>query len=505
MNKKFYITTPIYYVNDKPHIGHAYTTIAADVLARYHRLRGEEVFFLTGTDEHGTKVAQAAEKAGLSPQAFADQKAAQFQLAWDSLNISNNDFIRTTEKRHYDSVRIFLNQLYEGKTPKFNPAIYRGEYEGLYCVGCESYKTESDLVDGKCPDHGTAPQLVKEKNWFFRLSDFGAEIEKRIKKGEVVIAPEARKNEVLGLIKQGLKDVAMSRNLAWGVSLPFAEKEVAWVWFDALPNYLSALGYPDGENFKKFWPADVQLMAKDILKFHTVIWLGMLIALDLPLPKTVFAHGFFTIDGQKMSKTLGNVIDPVEMVALYGADAAKFFLLSEIAFGSDGDVSVAKFKDRYNAFLANGLGNVVARVLTLVEKYHENIKTLKHKNAEKLVKEVWQNYDKAMGELQFDRALSEIWRLLAWCDSYIEENKPWELAKSDPQKLGEVLYVLAEIIRQVGWLLLPLLPETAEKILTALGVFTTEKGEDFSKLKKWGRLKDFSKVKKPETLFPRKQ
>lgn len=517
MNKKFYVTTPIYYVNDKPHIGHAYTTVAADVLARYHRLLGEEVFFLTGTDEHGTKVAQAAEKAGLAPLVFASEQAAKFQLAWDSLNISNDDFIRTTEARHEKGVMEFLNKLKTSQTPLGNDAIYEGEYEGLYCYGCESYKTESELVDGKCPDHGVEPTLLKEKNWFLRLSDFGEELKKRLAKGEYDIRPESRKNEILGLIKIGLQDVAISRrSVKWGIPVPWDKDQVLYVWIEALLNYLTALDYPKGKKYKTFWPADAQLMAKDIIKFHAAIWPAMLVATGEELPKLVYAHGFFTIDGQKMSKTLGNVVDPVELSQQYGVDAVRFFLLSEFNFGNDGDVSVEKFKDRYNAFLANGLGNVVARVLTLVEKYNKTIKppftsfrrgrqeNNKTKELGKMVKEIWNNYEVAMGELQFDEAIGEVWKLLSWCDGYVEENKPWELAKSNPEKLGEVLYNLSEVIRHAGWLLYPIMPETAEKILRALGVCESEEKEKLSKIKEWGRLEDFKAIKRPEVLFPRK-
>ncbi len=499
---KFYVTTPIYYVNDRPHVGHAYTTIAADVLARYHRLLGDATFFLAGTDEHGIKNLQSAQKADLDPQAFVDRQAAQFQLAWDSLDITNDDFIRTTQPRHKKAVENFLQNLSQAITPLGNKAVYQGEYEGLYCTGCESYKTESDLVDGKCPDHNKAPELLKEKNWFFRLSDFTEAVRKVISDGTVVIAPTARHNEIVGLLDQGLKDVAMSRHLDWGVKLPFDDSQVAWVWFDALPNYISALGYPDDEKFKTYWPADVHLMAKDIIKFHTVIWLGMLLALNLPLPKKVFAHGFFTVDGQKMSKTIGNVIDPVELTAQYGSDVVRFFLLSEFAFGSDGDVSVVKFKERYASSLANGLGNLVARVLALAAKNPDELLVSQDGVWQKTLDQTWSDYRTAMDELQFHEAIGAIWRTLAEADAFIETNKPWELFKNDQEKFNVVIGELCEVLRHVGWLLLPFMPQTSEKILTALGVWSAEKKLAYQHLSTWTPRRGW-RLQKVNILFPR--
>ena len=323
---KFYITTPIYYVNDKPHLGHAYTTIAADILARYYRkqIGDDNVFLLTGTDEHGVKIAQAAEKAGKLPQDFSDEVSAQFQATWQKLNISNNDFIRTTEFRHEEAVIEILLKLKDAKGPSGQPVLYQGEYEGLYCTGCEAYKTESDLVDGKCPDHPKQKlNHLKEANWFFRLSDFQTDLKKIIESGAFKVEPESRKNEVLSFIHDGLQDIAISRaSVDWGIKVPFDQDQTIYVWVDALLNYLSALGIKDNsEKFQKFWPAEVQLLAKDILKFHAIILPALLMALDLPLPKVCFAHGFFTIDGQKMSKSIGNVIDPNELVDTYGSDA----------------------------------------------------------------------------------------------------------------------------------------------------------------------------------------
>ena len=328
MKEKFYVTTPIYYVNDKPHIGHAYTTIIADVLARYYRgkIGKENVFFLTGTDEHGAKIAEAAEKNNVSPQEFTDQISTLFKEAWKNLEIENDYFIRTTDDDHKKTVVDILKSLKEAKTPQGNDVLYEGEYEGLYCVGCEKFMTENDLVDGKCPDHNKEPEKLSEKNWFFKLGDFLPAIKQKIESGELIIYPEGRKKEVLGLIKQGMPDISISRSsksVSWGIDIPWDDDQKTYVWVDALSNYITALGYPDGENFKKFWPADVHLMALEILKFHTLLWPAMLMAMDVELPKSMYVHGFFTIDGQKMSKTLGNVISPNELVEKYGAEVTK--------------------------------------------------------------------------------------------------------------------------------------------------------------------------------------
>jgi methionyl-tRNA synthetase len=509
--EKFYVTTPIYYVNDIPHIGHAYTTIAADILARYYRmiLGGDNVYFLTGTDEHGAKIAQAAEKNKMTPQEFADKESATFQLAWENLGISNNDFIRTTEKRHEKVVEEFFELLKKVKTPKKNPALYESEYEGLYCTGCEAFKTEDELIDGKCPDHKTICELIKEKNWFFKLSDFGESLKKLIEKGELNIMPQARKNEVLGLIKVGLKDVAISRqNVKWGIKLPFDKEQTAYVWVDALINYISALGGTKGKLYKKFWPADVQLMAKDILKFHAVIWPALLLALDLSLPKVIFAHGFFTLDGQKMSKTLGNVINPDELVTKYGSDATRYLLLSQFGFGTDGDFNRQRLNDIYNAALANELGNLVSRVLAMTEKYFDA--KVPEPNAEKdnifqadLIND-WDHYDSAIKNLKFDEVLGVIWENVRKCNIYIDKEKPWELAKTDKHILADVIYTLLETIRQISIMTIPFMPEKSDKILELLGFDAEkEKEEKIEKLRKWGRLPSGQKIEKGEILFPK--
>ncbi|PIP29090.1 methionine--tRNA ligase, partial [Candidatus Kuenenbacteria bacterium CG23_combo_of_CG06-09_8_20_14_all_39_39] len=342
--QKYYITTPIYYVNDKPHIGHAYTTVVGDVLARWKRQNGFDVFYLTGTDEHGSKVAAAAQAENKSPQKFCDEIAEIYKIKWQNLNISNDYFIRTTDKDHIERVKQIFSQLKNGQTPKGNDVIYKDNYQGLYCTGCEKFLTEKELVNGQCPDHNKKPEALKEKNYFFRLSDYKEIIREKIANDEFQILPVSRKNEALSLL-DFVDDFSVSReSVAWGIELPFDQTQKSYVWVDALSNYITALGYPsDLKLFKKFWPVDVHLMAQDILKFHTIYWPAMLIALGLPLPKSEYIHGFFTIDGQKMGKSRGNVIDPDELVSKYGVDATRYLLLSQFSFGQEADIRVERF------------------------------------------------------------------------------------------------------------------------------------------------------------------
>ena len=376
---KFYITTPIYYVNDRPHIGHAYTTIVADVLARFYRqeIGDKNVFFLTGTDEHGAKVAESAAKNGISPQEFTDRVSQEFKNAWQNLDISYNHFIRTTDKEHQKIVINILKKL------KDKGVLYEGDYQGLYCVGCEKFILESELVEGKCPDHNKVPEKLTEKNWFFSLQKFLPKIKEAIESGELLVYPESRKKEVLGLIsKQALPDFSVSRSnkaVTWGIDLPWDNSQKVYVWIDALCNYITTLDYPKGKNFKKFWPADAQFLGLEILKFHAVYWPAILLALDLPLPK-LYIHGFFSIDGKKMSKTLGNVIDPNKLVAEYGSDVAKYLILSQFSFGAESDIKVEDFPVKYNADLVNGLGNLINRVTNMVEKYFDGKIKIDFKN-----------------------------------------------------------------------------------------------------------------------------
>ena len=473
---KYYITTPIYYVNDKPHIGHAYTTVVADVLARWRREKGDEVFFLTGTDEHGTKVAQSAKAQGKSPQEFCDEISEIYKSRWKNLNISNDYFIRTTDKQHKDKVKEIFTKLKNAKTPKKNNVIYQGEYKGLYCVGCEKFLTEKEIVNGKCPDHETKPEELVEKNYFFKLSDYKEIIKEKIEKDEIKILPVSKKNEALSML-DFIDDFSLSREtVKWGIDLPFDKSQKIYVWVEALMNYLTAIGYPDNlEKFNKLWPADLHLMAQEILKFHTIYWPAILMALGLEMPKTIFIHGFFTIDGKKMSKTLGNTIDPDELVKKYGADATRYLLLSQFSFGQESDIQVERFSEKYNSDLANGLGNLVARVSNLLEK--NNIETNLQKNSDAKLKSV---FDKKMQEYKFNEALEVLWKKLRQCDEIITKAQPWKL--ENKSEIKNILEPISQNILNVANLLSPFMPDTSEKIIS---IFTADK------------------IKKSKPLFPR--
>lgn len=519
MTSKFYITTPIYYVNDAPHIGSAYTTIAADVLARYHRMIGDKVFFLTGTDEHGAKVAEKAKEQGKKPQEFVNEIAAKYQLAWDELNISNNNFIRTTDSKHKKAVQNALQCLYN------KGDIYLGEYEGLYCKGCEQYKSEKDLINGKCPDHGIAPEKMSEKCYMFKLSKYQDKLIDKIKKDEFEIRPMARKNEVVNFYKEGLKDISFSRkNVKWGVPLPWDESHTSYVWADAFLNYLTGLpsfatSFAKATDVKKAtegkvenslrsealakeWPADLHLMSKDILRVHATIWPAMLLALGLPLPKQLFIHGFFMVDGQKMSKSLGNVIAPEDLVKRYGVDGARYLLMSATTFGHDGDVSFDKFNEKYNADLANGLGNLAARSVALAEKMQSAKRKIQSDNAK--LKINWVEYKDSLEKLQINKAIEIINSEIKFLDNYITENKPWELIKNEDERIGAVMYNILESLRILAWMVWPFMPETAEKIWSQLGLDPTEEmKKDFKEATEWGGLSPDTQIKKGDVLFPR--
>lgn len=487
---KFFVTTPIYYVNAPPHIGSAYTTIAADVLARYHRQHGADIFFLTGTAEHGTKMAQHAAAGNQTPQAFVDKNAAYFQAAWHKLNIEYTDFIRTTEPRHARAVALFFERL------KASGQIYEGEYEGLYCVGHEAFLKQSELdASGQCPDHQTVPQRITEKNWFFRLSAYTGTLKERITSSAFEIAPESRRHEVLAFIEQGLEDISISRqNVEWALPLPWDETQTIYVWLDELFNYCSAIGYgADEEKFRRYWPADLHLIGKDIIKFHCIIWPALLLAINEPLPKKVFAHGYFTVNGQKMSKTLGNIVDPLKVAAEYGVDALRYFLLRDIPFGSDGDFSHDRLRERYNADLANGLGNLVSRVLNMMEQsdfsppgvYPPNWREGGVPAAEAAGEGVnlLARVNSHLANLAFDKALAAIWQAISAADELIEQKKPWQLAKSsappaapaealregrDKGELEGVLSHLYITLTRINQALAPFMPDTHQKLTTLL-------------------------------------
>jgi len=470
MKRKFYITTPIYYVNDRPHIGHAYTTLAADILARYHRLNKERVFFLTGTDEHGGKIEKRAKYLKKNPKELCDENSSVFKKSWKELNLSFDNFIRTTDSNHIKAVQKTLDILYKKKF------IKKGVYRGLYCSGCEQYKLRSDLVNGKCPEHKTKPQLIKEESYLFRLSFFKKELEKRIKNDDLKIRPKDKVNEVLEFLKHGLNDISISRQrVKWGIPLPFDKRFTLYVWIDAFLNYLTGLGWQgDPKKIPDFWPPDIQLMSKDILRVHATIWPALLLALDIPLPRQLSIHGYFTVDNQKMSKSLDNIIFPKDMINRFGVDATRYLIISATPFGRDGDVSWKKFEEKYSSDLAKGLGNLFARVVTLADKFR--IKRINPKTGDLKVKKEVQKareaYKMSLDNIRFGMALNQIWNLISFCDKYIEKERPWENQKSKRNKFlaGErknqsVISDLLFILKNIAKMLQPFIPETSEKIL----------------------------------------
>ena len=494
---KFYITTPIFYVNDKPHIGHAYAVIAADTLARYHRMIGDEVLFITGTDENSQKNVEAAAKLNEDVFDYVDRMSALWQLTWDEFSISNNDFIRTTEDRHLKAVNKFWQAVAD------RGDIYKGTYSGLYCVGCEAFYTETDLVEGRCPTHQTAPKKVEEENYFFRLSKYRAPLLKYIETHPEFIQPETRRHEVVNYIRDHLTDISISRvSTKWGIAVPGDDTQAIYVWFDALINYLTAVGYgTDDALCQKWWPADLHVVGKDIIKFHCALWPAMLMSAGLPLPKQLFVHGYYTMNGQKISKSLGNAIDPKDLVETYGLDAVRYFLLREITFGGDGDFSIERLSVRYDADLANGLGNLISRVITLAAG-RTSFSVGNNLKAEFV--NCWASYNLALINNQPHDALDAIWQILKLCDQYIDEKEPWRLAKDasrEPELLA-VLGTLTEALRQIAWLLIPLLPETAAKIFTALG-WPEEEKRPIHEAAQWGSQASQARVQKILPLFPR--
>ncbi|MGE4489970.1 MAG: methionine--tRNA ligase, partial [Kiritimatiellales bacterium] len=506
--KSYYVTTPIYYVNDKPHIGHAYTTILADVLASYHRLLGEPTWFLTGTDEHGQKVQQAADKNGLTPQQQCDQTVIRFQELWERLEITNDDFIRTTEDRHKTVVQDVLQDLFD------RDEIYRADYEGWYCVGCERFFTEKDLVDGNCPECGRKTDAIQETNYFFRMSNYQDWLIEYIETHPEFIQPDFRANETLGFLKnQKLQDLCISRpksRLAWGIELPFDTDFVTYVWFDALLNYITAIGYRrDDETFNKWWPATHQLIGKDILTTHTVYWPTMLKAMNVPLPRTVFAHGWWLTGRTKMSKSLGNVVNPMEMVDKYGVDAFRYFLIAEMTLGQDASFTEDAFVRRYNSDLANDLGNLLSRTVNMLGRYCDgtfpNIGNSALDGAPE--KELWDTVQQAVtemessiGTMRLNSGLAAVLAAVRKVNQYFEIKQPWTLAKEGKtDEVGITLGLAAESLRVCSALLYPVMPEKMSTLRAAFGLGTPE----LAQLNSFGIIRAGTVIEKTEALFPR--
>ena len=506
--KPFFISTPIYYVNARPHLGHGYTTIVADSVSRFHRLKGDATFFLTGTDEHGDKIVQAAEAAGQDPKTYSDAISGLFKDLWPVLEVSNDQFIRTTDLRHKACVRNVLQAVFD------KGDIYFDEYGGHYCFGCERFYTEKELVDGKCPDHQTVPTFIKEKNYFFRMSKYLEPLREHIEANPDFIQPERYRNEVLSMLKEDLGDLCISRpktRLTWGIELPFDSDFVTYVWFDALINYISALGYPDGEDFRKYWSGAHHLVAKDILKPHAVFWPTMLMSAGIPLYKGLRVHGYWTVNETKMSKSIGNVVAPLDMAQKYGLSAFRYFLLSEMSFGQDSSFSEDALVGRFNADLANDLGNLFSRSLSMTHKYFGGVvpECGELQDLDREVLEIGHNamanFQSQFEHFQFSRALKSLWELVRHLNKYIDSSAPWTLYKNkDLTRLGTVIYVILEGMRKVAVHLWPVMPSTSETMLAQLGSKFSLEGTDLeAETSSWFGLAPGTPVAERSNLFPR--
>ncbi len=506
-----FFTTPIYYVNAQPHLGHAYTSIAADVVTRFFRMDGHETFFLTGTDEHGDKIVQAAEKQKTTPKEYADKISKLFQDLLPVINVSNDHFIRTTDPAHIKVVQQVLSKIHDAGD------IYFSSYEGLYCFGCERFYQERELVEGKCPDHGTAPETIKESNYFFKMSQYQEWLIDHIKTHPDFIRPEQYKNEILSFLKEPLEDLCISRpktRLTWGITLPFDQDYVTYVWFDALVNYISALGYPDGEKFKTYWPTTRHFVAKDIIKPHGIYWPIMLKAAGIDLYQGLNVHGFWNVQGSKMSKSIGNVTDPVQVTKKYGTDTFRYFLMREMVFGLDANFTEETIVARINSDLANDLGNVFSRVLSMTHRYFDGrvpgpdelIQTQENLSLESDAATAIDGFTSAMADCRFHLGLIAVWQLISTLNKYIDTNEPWTLAKDgkNRNKLATVLYNLIEALRVVSGLIYPVMPQTALKMQKTLGIAGDENSfYSLEEIRPWAQMKEDSRVEKPGSLFPR--